>query len=82
MSEIKNMFEETGAVIKDISHWEIPQDFQEWIKRAGTDEEKIIEIRDLMTGSIAEDSTGLRVKIENGRLGFTYDTVILKADIQ
>jgi len=82
LSEIKNMFEETGAVIMDISHWEIPQDFQEWIKRAGTDEEKIIEIRDLMTGSIAKDSTGLRVKIENGGLGFTYDTVILKADIQ
>jgi ubiquinone/menaquinone biosynthesis C-methylase UbiE len=82
LSEIKNMFEETGAVLMDISHWEIPQDFQEWIKRAGTDEEKIIEIRDLMTGSIAKDSTGLRVKIENGTLGFTYDTVILKADIQ
>ena len=81
LNEIENMFEDIGASIKDISHWEIPQDFDEWIKRAGTDEEKIIKIRDLMTGSLAGDSTGLRVKIENGKLGFKYDTVILIAEI-
>lgn len=81
LNEIKNMFEDIGAVIKDISHWEIPQDFDEWIKRAGTDDEKIIKIRDLMIGSLDDDSTGLRVKIENGKLGFTYDTIILIAEI-
>ncbi len=81
LNEIKNMFEDIGAVIKDISHWEIPQDFDEWIKRAGTDDKKIIRIRDLMMGSLSHDSTGFRVKIENGKLGFTYDTVILIAEI-
>lgn len=80
LSEIKKMFEETGTVIKDISHWEIPQDFDEWIRRAGTDEETIKKIRRLMTGSLANDSTGLHVKIEQGELGFTYDTIILIAD--
>ena len=81
LSEIKNMFEETGAVIKDISHWEIPQDFEEWIERAGTDGEKITTIRHLMTESIAGDTTGLGVKIENGKLGFRYDTIILVAEV-
>lgn len=80
LSEIKKMFEETGAIIKHISHWEIPQDFDEWIKRAGTNEETIIKIRSLMTGSVANDSTGLHVKIEDGKLGFTYDTIILIAE--
>jgi ubiquinone/menaquinone biosynthesis C-methylase UbiE len=80
LSEIKNMFEDIGAVIKDISHWEIPQDFDEWIKRAGTDEETIIKIRRLMDESVANDSTGLQVKVENGKLGFRYDTIILIAE--
>ncbi|MDL5501616.1 MAG: hypothetical protein QSU88_00205, partial [Candidatus Methanoperedens sp.] len=80
LSEIKKMFEETGTVIKDISHWEIPQDFDEWIRRAGTDEETIKKIRRLMTESLANDSTGLHVKIEDGKLGFIYDTIILIAD--
>jgi len=79
--EIKKMFEDTGAVIKDISHWNIPQDFDEWITRAGTEDVKAREIRRLMMESLTDDSTGLRVKLENGMLGFTYDTVILMAEI-
>jgi hypothetical protein len=36
LSEIEKMFNEAGADITDITHWEIPQDFEEWMKRAGT----------------------------------------------
>lgn len=82
LSEIKNMFEEIGAVIKDISHWDIPQDFEEWIRRAGTDEAKIRDIKRMMEESLADDVTGLRAKIEKGRLGFTYDTIILIAEVR
>ncbi len=82
LGEIKEMFNSLGMVIADISHWDIPQDFEEWITRAGTGrgESKVIER--LMRQSMENDSTGLRVKIENGKLGFTYDTVILIADFQ
>jgi ubiquinone/menaquinone biosynthesis C-methylase UbiE len=80
--EIKKMFEDIGAVIKDISHWDIPQDFDEWITRAGTGEVKARNIRRLMMESLTGDTTGLRVKLENRMLGFTYDTVILIAEVK
>lgn len=81
LSEIKNMFENAGAVIKDISHWDIPQEFEDWIKRAGTDEAKTRNIRRLMRESLTDDRTGIRVKLEDGKLRFTYDTVILIAEV-
>ncbi|MFA4955864.1 MAG: methyltransferase domain-containing protein [Candidatus Methanoperedens sp.] len=82
LSEIQKMFVDIGAEIKDISHWDIPQDFEEWMKRAGTDEAKTRTIRRLMTESLADDSTGLRVRLENGILGFSYDTIILIAKVR
>jgi ubiquinone/menaquinone biosynthesis C-methylase UbiE len=82
LSQIQKMFVDIEAEIKDISHWDIPQDFEEWIKRAGTDEAKTGTIRHLMMESLADDSTGLRVRLENGRLGFAYDTIILIAKVR
>ena len=60
---------------------EIPQDFEEWIGRAGTNEEKITKIRYSMMESLANDSTGSGVRIEKGKLGFRYDTIILIAEV-
>jgi ubiquinone/menaquinone biosynthesis C-methylase UbiE len=82
LSEIQKMFLDIGAEIKDIAHWDIPQDFEEWIQRAGTDDAKTGIIKRLMTESLVDDSTGLRVRFENGRLGFAYDTVILIAKVR
>lgn len=82
LSEIERMFIDIGVEIKDISHWDIPQDFDEWMKRAGTDEAKTGAIIRLMTDSLADDGTGLRVRFENGRLGFAYDTIILVAKVR
>jgi len=81
LSEIQRMFVDIGAEIKYISHWDIPQDFEEWMKRAGADDLKTGTIRHLMMESLADDSTGLRVRLENGRLGFAYDTIILVAKV-
>ncbi len=81
LSEMIRMFNASGAVIADINHWDIQQDFEEWARRAGTDEAKIKVIENMMRQSLKDDSTGLHVKIEDGRLGFTYDTVILVADV-
>ena len=80
LSEMKNMLKDIGAVVVDIEHWDIPQDFDEWVKRAGTGEKETEIIEGLMAGSVDGDSTGLRVNLEDGRLGFTYDTVILNAN--
>ena len=81
LSEIEKMFNEAGADITDITHWEIPQDFEEWMKRAGTQEEQKRIIEQLMLQSLDGDRMELQVKLEDGRLGFTYDTVILIATL-
>jgi ubiquinone/menaquinone biosynthesis C-methylase UbiE len=82
LSEMKNMVEDTGVVISGLTHRDIPQGFGDWMNRAGTDEKQAKVIEGLMRQSMNDDSTGLRVKLENGRLGFTYDTVILIADVR
>ncbi|MDP3104907.1 MAG: methyltransferase domain-containing protein [Candidatus Methanoperedens sp.] len=81
-SEIEEMFNEAGADITDITHWEIPQDFEEWMKRAGTDERQTTIIKDLMIQSMDGDRTGLQVSLKEGRIGFTYDTIILTAKVR
>lgn len=80
LSEIMAMMENIGANVADLTHWNIPQDFEEWMERAGVEKKKKDEIEGVMMGSINGDTTGLGVKLEDGRLGFTYDTVILIAN--
>ena len=81
LSEIRTMMDNIGAIITDIEHWDITQDFEDWIRRAGTDEDKTMFIEGLMEQSIEEDTTGLHVKNNDGRLEFMYDTVILISDV-
>jgi len=81
LSEMRRMLDSTGATIADIQHWDIPQDFEDWMRRAGADRAKMKAIEGLMRQSMESDRTGLRVRIEGGRLGFTYDTVILVAEV-
>ncbi|SNQ60604.1 class I SAM-dependent methyltransferase [Candidatus Methanoperedens nitratireducens] len=80
-SEMEQMFNEIGATITNLTHWDIPQDFDDWMRRAGTGEKETKIIKGLMEESIKGDSTGLRVNLEDGKLGFTYDTIILVAEI-
>jgi ubiquinone/menaquinone biosynthesis C-methylase UbiE len=82
LSEIEEMFNVAGADITDITHWQIPQDFEEWITRAGCDKRQTEMIERLMAESMDGDRTGLWVKLENGRLGFIYDTIILTAQVR
>ena len=80
LSEIKTMLDNIGANVVDLVHWDIPQDFEDWMRRAGADKRKTEEIEGLMSQSVGRDTTGLRAKIEEGKIWFTYDTVILIAD--
>lgn len=82
LSEIEEMFNTLGADITEITHWEIPQDFEEWMTRAGSDKKQTEMIERLMLESMDGDRTGLWVKLENGRLGFAYDTIILIAQVR
>jgi ubiquinone/menaquinone biosynthesis C-methylase UbiE len=81
LSEIEQMFNGIDAAIKEISHWDMLMDFEDWMKRAGTREKEKTIIEESMKGSIEGDSTGLHVNLVNGRLVFTYDTVILIAQM-
>ncbi len=81
LSEMEHMLNNIGVTITDITHWEISQDFGDWMKRAGAGGKETEAIKRLMKESVEGDSTGLRVNLEDGRLGFTYDTVILVAEI-
>lgn len=81
LSEMKKMFNDAGTIISGISHRDIKQDFNEWMERSGTVGKEKSTIEELMLESIPGDSTGLRVRFDNGKLGFTYDTVILVADL-
>ncbi len=82
LSEIEEMFNTLGADITEITHWEIPQDFEEWMTRAGSDKKQTEMIERLMLESMDGDRTGLWVKLENGRLAFSYDTIILIAQVR
>jgi len=44
LGEIKKMLDDTGFILEEIEHWDIPQEFDDWIKRAGTDE----KVKDLI----------------------------------
>ncbi len=81
-SEIEEMFNEAGACIREISHREIPQDFEEWMTRSGTGEKRSKIIEQQMVQSLDGDRTGLNVRLDEGKLGFTYDTIILIAQIR
>ncbi|MCK5660456.1 MAG: methyltransferase domain-containing protein [Methanosarcinales archaeon] len=82
LSEMQDMFNDIGVVITDTKHWDLPQDFNDWIERSGIDEDRVKIIEDMMFASAEGDATGLRVKIENGKPNFTYDTVILVAEVR
>jgi ubiquinone/menaquinone biosynthesis C-methylase UbiE len=81
LTEMKKMMRDAGLRMTDIGHWDVYMEFEDWMKRAGTGEKEAEDIKKRMLGSIQKDGTGLRVKIVNGKLGFTYDTVILVCSI-
>ena len=82
LSEINKMFHDLDFIIEEIEHWDIRQEFDDWIKRAGTDENVKKVIRNLLIKSMKDDGTGLRVNLINGEPGFIYDTIILKARVK
>ena len=77
--ELAGMLKDAGLKIIHARNWDADFYFDEWIKIADPGEETAREVRRMMADSVADDKTGIRVRFDDGRLLFTYSTVILVA---
>jgi ubiquinone/menaquinone biosynthesis C-methylase UbiE len=78
--ELAGMLKDAGLGIIHSRNWDADFYFDEWIKIADPGEEIAREVRRMMADSVEDDKTGLRVRFDDGRLLFTYSTVILVAE--
>jgi methanogen homoaconitase small subunit len=79
--ELVRMLEDVGLKILHARNWGADFYFDEWIKIADPGEGIAREVRRMMADSVEDDKTGLRVRFDgDGRLLFTYSTVILVAE--
>ena len=80
--ELVKMLQDAGLGIIHARNWDADFYFDEWIKIADPGEEIDREVGRMMADSIEDDKTGLRVRFDDddGRLLFTYSTVILVAE--
>ncbi len=79
LSELQNLFDEVDLEVIIEKHWDLDQYFDEWIERADPDYKDAKKIEEMMKSCLKEDHTGLNVRLEDGRIKFTYDTVIVIA---
>jgi methanogen homoaconitase small subunit len=80
--ELVGVLKDAGLKVIHARNWDADFYFDEWIKIADPGEEIAGEVRRMMADSVADDKTGLRVRFDadDGRLLFTYSTVILVAE--
>ncbi len=78
--ELVGMLQDAGLKVIHARNWDADFYFDEWIKIADPGEEIAREVRRMMADSVEGDKIGLRVRFDDGRLLFTYSTVILVAE--
>lgn len=79
--ELVGMLQDAGLKIIRARNWDADFYFDEWIKIADPGEEIVRKVRRMMADSVEADKSGLRVRFDDdGRLLFTYSTVILVAE--
>ncbi len=80
--ELAGMLKDAGLKVLHARNWDADFYFDEWIKIADPGEEIAREVRRMMADSVEDDKTDLRVRFDDddGRLLFTYSTVILVAE--
>ncbi|KAF5419641.1 MAG: Ubiquinone/menaquinone biosynthesis C-methyltransferase UbiE [Candidatus Methanogaster sp.] len=78
--ELVGMLKAAGLKVIHARNWDADFYFDEWIKIADPGEAIDEEVRRMMADSVEGDKTGLRVRFDEGRLLFTYSTVILVAE--
>lgn len=81
-SEITDLMKGQGLSIIHTHYFEQHQDFEEWIKTTGASEENQQHARQLIGSSLKEDLTGLKVRLESGKLRMTHTAAILVAKVR
>lgn len=51
-------------------------DLEEWMDHGGPAEASAERIRELMQSELERDTTGLKVRIEDGRITFSHQTAV------
>ena len=76
-SELERMLQEAGLVVVDRVGGGSGFDFGHWIEMADPPAVNVKKIREMMEASMEEDRSGLDVRLEGGRMVFSYTTAIL-----
>ena len=76
-SEIERMLQEAGLVVVDMVGGSSDFDLEHWIGMADPPAWKVKSIREMMEASIAGDRSGLDVRLEDGKMVFSYTTAIV-----
>ena len=76
-SEIERMLQEAGLLVVDRVGGSSDFDFGHWIGMADPTAGNVEMIREMMEASMDRDLSGLDVRVENGRMVFSYTTAIV-----
>jgi len=76
-SELERMLQEAGLVIVDRVGGGSDFDFGHWIEMADPPAWNVKRIREMMEASMEGDRSGLDVRVEDGRMVFSYTTAIV-----
>ena len=76
-SELERMLQEAGLVVFDRVGGGSDFDFGHWIEMADPPAWNVEKIREMMEASMEGDRSGLDVRLEEGRMVFSYTTVIV-----
>lgn len=79
LSQLRVMIERAGFQIEDVAEFNDERDFDSWMKIITPPEEIIEKIRRAMLDSVAEDRTGQRLRVEDGRLYYTRSAAVVAA---
>lgn len=78
-SELEQLFADAKLTVERLIPTELHYDLEEWIGHGGPDTETAGEIRKRMGAWLENDSAGLKVRAEDGRIKFSHQAVIVVA---
>lgn len=71
-SEFARLFRDAGLeIVHQPTSW-LPQDVEEWIAHGGPSDDVAAEIRRRLDEALPDDGLGTRLRVEDGRLRFSY----------
>lgn len=79
LDELRGLFRDHGFDTPSEAYWQMEIDVEELLHRSFPADGSEPIIRRMFADSLPDDSLGLRIRRENGRLRFTYANVVLTA---